>query len=589
MPEETNHLHPTLSPTLINDPSTATSGIIANEVLHEQISIKSDGGNNYGTFIDSELVDEQDEQENDPNNGYAVSNSELYVIVLSLVMGVFLSSLDGTVVTTLLSTISSDLNALPRISWIATSYLLSCSAFQPLFGKISDIFGRKLLLVMCDLCFLVGCIICGMSNSLVPLIIGRFISGIGGGGMTSLLTIAMSDLVPLRDRGLYQGITNCFFALGTMSGGYLGGLISDHFGWRMVFLLQVPLSLISVVLLVLYFKLPEGSQGLGVQGADIWTKLKKIDVLGSCLMVFSLAGIMLAASLGGRDIAYSSNTFIILLVISLAMLVAFAYVEIYIAEQPTIPVVLLADRTVLASSLANWFFCISVFAYSYYVPLYFTTVLALTSTQTGLRMVPNSIGVIGSLGSGYYMKKTGKYLMFHVVVGLLSVWGVFRICLMKDDISTFDQFTVSFVPTIGFSSVLTITLLLLISAVDVEHQASTTSIQYLFRSTGSTLGVAIGSSIFQNFLLKYLSYEVTSAGNSNGIETGLIQEVIDEALHNADYLNFGAPDWSYKAIKLSYDVSCHAVFWLSFVFIVMGYLSGCFMRENKLHTNFKRT
>ncbi|QEO23340.1 hypothetical_protein [Candidozyma auris] len=141
--------------------------------------------------------------------------------------------MDTTVVTTLLTVIASELDAVQNIGWIATAYLLSCSAFQPLFGKLSDIFGRKSLLVLCCGFFAVGCCIC-VTNNLWLLVFGRFVTGIGGSGLTTLGTITMSDLIPLRDRGVYQGLANIFFGLGAASGGVIGGVVSDLFGWRWV-------------------------------------------------------------------------------------------------------------------------------------------------------------------------------------------------------------------------------------------------------------------------------------------------------------------------------------------------------------------
>ena len=181
-------------------------------------------------------------------------------------------------VTTLLTLIASELHAVSNISWIATAYLLSSAAFQPIFGKLSDIFGRKALLLGCSTLFAVGCAICGVADSVLVLVIGRFVTGCGGSGLTSLGTITMSDIIPLRDRGYYQGLANIFW-IRAASGGAIGGLLADWLGWKYVFILQVPLAL-SVFAIYFFLNLPEGSPGLGMEG-NVSEKLKRVDFLGS--------------------------------------------------------------------------------------------------------------------------------------------------------------------------------------------------------------------------------------------------------------------------------------------------------------------
>ncbi|ODV96602.1 hypothetical protein PACTADRAFT_1192 [Pachysolen tannophilus NRRL Y-2460] len=556
---------------VVNDSSSAEAGIIANnlanEFLRDEDQQDGAGGEVYGS-VASEQADGEDDDE-----GYAVPKKKLYIIAGSIFMGSYLSALDTTVVTTLLTVISSDLNCLPQSSWIATSYLLSCSAFQPLFGKLSDIFGRKELILLCNFCFALGCILCGISGSLFPLIVGRFITGIGGGGMTSLGTVAMSDLVSLRK---------------SASGGVLGGLIADRYGWKWVFIFQVPLALIGAALIYFFMELPKDSPGRGLQGHDIWEKLKKVDFLGSSLLVIALIGILSAASFGGSDIAYDSLFFKVLVATSVAALVAFCYVEANIAEQPTLPVRLLANRSVLACSLANWFFTMGTFSYFYYIPVWFSSVLGLNSTQTGLRFVPNFFSIaIGSLGSGIYMRKTGRYKNLNICIGLVSVCGVLRLCFINPSISVIGQYSLTVIPGIGYSSMLTISLLALISAVTPEQQASTTSIQYAFRATGSTLGVSIGSAIFQKKLYSNLTHNLMENVPID-VDKSTVLKIISKAFRSSEYVD-KAPEWSKALIRDSYSNACIATFWWSFITITVGYLSGCFIREYKLHATMKRT
>ncbi|KAK6205124.1 major facilitator superfamily domain-containing protein [Scheffersomyces amazonensis] len=577
--------HHELHPNIIKDSSAGGAGIIAAELAAEEEGLISNAqlkSHSYGAIAKSSS-EETTTTEIDDHDGYALPKAQLLTVISSLFMASYLAALDMTVVTTLLTLIASDLKEVSNISWIATAYLLSCAAFQPLFGKLSDIFGRKILLILCSGFFAIGCVIC-VTDSLFWLVIGRFVTGIGGSGLTALGTITMSDLIPLRDRGFYQGLANVFFGLGSASGGMIGGLIADSLGWKYVFILQVPLALIVGISLYLNLNLPEGSPGLGAHGVDIKQKLKRVDFLGSFFLVSSLMLILTAASLGGKEIPYNSKTFIGLTSSSFILLALFVYAESYISEEPIIPIHLLGNRTILASSLANWFYTMGVFTYLFYIPVYYTAVMQFSATQNGLRLVPNFFGVsLGSVGAGLYMRKTGKYYNFTVIVGLISVLGVIRILCITPQIPLWEQFVLLLPSGIGYSSILTVTLLSLIAAVPSKYQACTTSIQYTFRSTGSTLGVAIASAIFQNVLRSNLYvkiYELVADKQE-------ANEIIAKALENADYAK-SAPKLIKNAIIGSYSAGCKGAFWFSVLAIVLGYTSSLFMREHKLHTSINR-
>lgn len=606
--------HLTLSPNIIQDPSAETSGLIANELAAESdILTPFDNPNKSTTYgsIDAESANNTaytnikstgttgttgtigtigttseipSDENDDPYNGYALPKAQLYTVVLSLFMASFLAALDATVVTTLLSLIASELHAVQNISWIATAYLLSSAAFQPIFGKISDIFGRKVLICGCSILFSLGCLIC-VTNSLFWLVIGRFVTGIGGSGMTSIGTMTMSDLVPLRDRGLFQGLANIFFGLGSASGGVIGGVIADTLGWKYVFALQVPLGLFVAFAIYLYLNLPAGSPGLGYHDEDVWLKLKRVDFLGSFVLISALLMFLTAASMGGREFAYSSKTFLGLSIGSAILFLAFIYVEAYISEEPIIPIHLLGNRTVLSSSLTNWFFTMAVFTTLFYVPIYFTSVMNLTASENGLRLVPNFFGVsLGSVGAGYYMKHYGKYYNLAVVSGILAILGITRITMISPKIPLWQQMVLLLPSGLGYASILTITLLALISATPMKFQACTTSIQYTFRSTGSTLGVSVASAIFSNVLLQQLTKKINAIVTNDPEKA---RKIIAKALDSTDYVN-EAPKYVRAAIRDSYEAGCKGAFYFALLTVVLGFVSSLFMRENKLHTSLNR-
>ncbi|KAJ9105695.1 hypothetical protein QFC19_003469 [Naganishia cerealis] len=573
-----------LQPSILKDLTTMGSGVVAAELAAQEeglISKQNLRSHSYGALLDGEEAANDEEDASLPDN-YALPRFKLYTVILSLFMAAFLAALDTTVVTTLLTVIASDLNAIANISWIATAYLLSCAAFQPLFGKLSDIFGRKILLLLCCFFFAVGCLIC-VTDSLAMLVLGRFITGWGGSGLTTLGTITLSDLIPLRDRGLYQGMANIFFGLGAAFGGIFGGIVADWLGWRYVFLLQTPLA--GAVGLALWWnlQLPEGSPGLGAKG-DIRDKLKRVDFQGSFFLVSALMCIMAAASFGGDVLAYSLPYFIGLCVVSLVFLAAFVYTELYVSDEPILPIELLTERTILSSSLTNWFVTMGVFANLFYVPVFFTSVMGYSATQSGMRMIPNFIGVsVGSVGAGLVMKHTGRYYRLNVGAGFLTVLGAILIVTVPADASILRQYSLFAPSGLGYSCILTVTLLALIAAVPMKYQACTTSIQYTFRSTGSTLGVSIASAIFQLILRSNLNSKVSLVVS----DAKTAHKIIKKALENTNYVN-KAPLVAQKAILESYYAACKGAFGFSVTVITIGVFCSWFMKEHKLHSSLDR-
>lgn len=520
----------------------------------------------------------------DQADQYALPTRQFWAVVCSLYTSAFLGSFDVTVVTTLLTTIANDLKAVQDISWIASAYLLSSAAAQPLYGKISDIFGRKPVLLVCCAFFGVGCFFC-TGPSLWWIVFGRLIAGIGGSGFSSLSSITMSDLIPLRDRGFFQGLANIFFGLGAASGGVLGGVLSDWLGWRYVFILQIPLTCLVAVAYQRNLNLPAGSPGLGAQGQDVKTKLKRIDYQGSFSLITCLLCLMMALSFAGKLFAYQSYQFVGLMMAFFIMFSVFIYVKRNVAEEPILPLNLMANRTILASSLTNWFLSMSMFALLFYVPVYFTSAAGLSATSAGLRLVSNFLGVAtGSVTAGLYMRKTGKYYWILVVaVGAFSIVGYVSIMYLSPTSPLWFQYVLLFPLGFGYASMLTVTLLALIAAAPVEFQARTTSIQYTFRSTGSTIGVSVASAVFQKVLKASLHSSIFSLVPN----TEKASEIIKRALEDADYVKQATPEIA-AAIQGSYGAGCKAVFTFALITACVGYGSSLFMREHLLHTTMDR-
>jgi MFS family permease len=399
-------------------------------------------------------------------------------------------------------------------------------------------------------------------------------------------------LIPLRQRGLFQGLLNVFFGLGTGIGGFVGGIFADNpslGGWRGAFLIQVPMTLVSTLLIHTFLILPKGSLGLGVKGDDIWIKLKLIDWFGSVSLIITLVLFLTGASIGGEPgFEFNGVKFISLVIITVLSFATFIHIELKVAKNPTLPLRFLKIPTVTGVSISNFFSSMGTFATVFIVPIYFRVVFDLDSTQIGKRFSPNFFSIIlGSLGAGYYMKITGKYRTLLILSGFVLIYGSYRVFKLSPSYTTFEQYIIFAVPGIGGSVMITITLLALIAAVPHEHQASTTSISYLFRSCGSTLGVSVGAEIFNKSLKYYLNQRVLKfVDEDHSIEE--LTKIIFKAIHSSEYIQNKSPLFIRQTLIDSYASAAKNSFAFAFAAAILSFLGTLLIKEYTLHNSLKR-
>ncbi|KIW96206.1 uncharacterized protein Z519_03274 [Cladophialophora bantiana CBS 173.52] len=503
------------------------------------------------------------------------STKKLVAIMAATWIGVFFAALDTTIVATLTAPISSSFDSLSLLSWLATGYLIANSACQPLSGKLTDIFSRRWGLIFSNVFFGAGTLVCGLAPSAGTIIAGRIVAGVGGGGLTCIATYITSDLVPLRRRGLWQGYGNLVYGLGMGLGGVFGGVLSDKLSWRWAFLLQVPFIAVSTVMVFFLIDIPVNPS----------TKppLSRIDFLGSGFLVSSLVLLLLGLNTGGNQLPWDHPLIITSLLLSLATLGVFMYLESQPrwVPEPVLPVALIVrTRTVLSACLANWFGTMSAFLAIYYVPLYLQ-IRGLSATAAGLRVVPLAAATsIGSLASGYVMRVTGRYYVQMVVVMATFILGAALICSFQ--LSTPQWMTYAFPTPLGFAygGMLTITLVGMISSVDHEHQAVITAASYAFRSTGSTIGITIAGAVFQNILTDELREKF---GNLPGSE-GVIRRIRD----SLEGINHLPPGWDRGIVLDVYMDALKGAFVSGLGLAVLAAMAGLGMKEHILHKNLAR-
>lgn len=439
---------------------------------------------------------------------------------------------------------------------------------------MTDIYSRRNGLLVCNFLFAAGNLICGLAQDPSTIIVGRALAGLGGGGLNTISTIIASDLVPLRQRGLWQGISNVCWGLGNGLGGVFGGFLNDVWDWKLAFLVQIPLTVASLIMIFIFVDKPPE-----VSTKSNTSKLKRVDFLGSSLLVATLVLLLLGLNSGGNIVPWDHPLVLTSLPLSAVLLIAFVIVEEKVAREPVMPVRLLLNRTVASACLTNWFFLMIAYALDFYVVLFFR-IRGLSATEAGASLIPFSIATAaGSLVAGILTAKSGRYKVLNVAVLLLMLLATTLVAMST--LSTPIWTTILSLGVAGkaLGGMLTVTLLALIGAVPHEEQALVTSLSYAFRSTGSVIGVAMASAVFQNVLDSQLWARLGGRTNAGELISRL-KDSLDEVkiLPSADRL----------LVRESYMRALQAVFLALVGLAVLGGVSGSLTRELKLPSKLDR-
>jgi predicted MFS family arabinose efflux permease len=469
--------------------------------------------------------------------------------------------------------ITASFNSGTLFSWIASGYLIANAAFQPLSGKLTDIYGRRAGIAFATTFFAAGTLICGYAKEGWVMILGRVVAGSGGGCLNTISTFVASDLIPLRKRGVWQGFGNIVFGTGMGLGGVFGGYIHDHYGWRYAFWIQVPFILLGGIMGLIFVKVP-------VKETDT-DKLRRVDFLGAFTLVASLVLLLLGMNSGGNIVPWTHPLVLASLPLSIVFLSAFIFVEDRIASEPIIPVRLLMNQSVAAACLTNWFGTMSVYALIYYGPIYFEVVRGISATGAGTLFIPQSIGTaLGSLGSGLIMRATGQYWWLNIIVQIMLVAAsALILATFNETVSTAGPIIYFFMDGTAWGSILTITLISLIAAVDHKYQAVITSASYAFRSTGSTIGITIASAVFQNLLKKGLYARFGDQPNA--------ADEIRKIRDNVEELKRLGPGWYEGAIE-AYVEALRGVWVVILAFALLTAFVSFFIRQQVLHKTLER-
>ncbi|KAI8137956.1 major facilitator superfamily domain-containing protein [Fennellomyces sp. T-0311] len=481
----------------------------------------------------------------------------------SLQLSLFLAALDNTIVATSLPKIGSDFEAMAISSWVVNSYVLTLDAFQPLFSKFSDIFGRKYILMFGIAVFLVGSVLCGAAQSMIMLIVCRAIQGIGAAGIFSMVFVIISDLVPLEKRGSYQGIINAVFALASVFGPLIGGSLTDYVTWRWNFYINLPIGGVATVILFFFLHLP-------MEKSNLKEKLKRIDYAGNFLVLAAATLFLLAMNFGGQTFPWKSAAVIAPFVLTGVLVAALVVVEVKFAKEPLMPPRLFKNRSIVAILVVNLMFGLTFFAALYYLPIYFQAVRGDSATWSGIRLIPMQMVVcVISTISGITISKIGFYRPI-ITIGLaLLTLCIGLISLFEVDTSWSMIYGITVIGGAGMGCLFSSTIIAIQAAAEPRDVAVVTGLNNFSRVLGGALGVAIASAVLNSSLQKDLPQAIP-------------MEYAQLIFQSPEYIREGLPEEYFETTIRIYVDGLRFVWHILIIMSGIGFLSSLLVKHYPL-------
>ncbi|HEX7633044.1 MAG TPA: MDR family MFS transporter [Candidatus Saccharimonadales bacterium] len=488
------------------------------------------------------------------------SHAEIMVVISALMLAMLLAALDQTIVSTALPKIASELHGLSKYSWVATAYLLTSAVSTPLYGKISDMFGRKKVFQSAIVIFLIGSALCGLSHNMNQLIVFRGIQGIGAGGLMTLVFAIIGDIVPPRERGRYQGYFGAVFAISSVIGPLLGGLFTDNLSWRWVFYVNLPIGAIALTAIATRLHLP-------VRRTE-----HKVDYPGAVLLAISVVSLLLATVWGGVDYPWASAQIIGLFATAVIGTGLFIWRE-KIAREPIIPLELFKNGIFRTSTILSLLVGIVMFGAIIFLPEYQQIVRGDSATRSGLLMFPLVLGiVIASLTSGRLISKLGHYRPFPIIGSTLLIISFF---LFTHITATTSRVTLGIwmaILGLGIGQIMPVLTLAVQNGVDRKDLGTATSSVVFFRSIGSSLGAAIFGAIIVSRLAYHLGQAIPGTG------AGLAKNIGHTSSAGISKL---PPDVQHTIFS-AFAASFADVFKVAIPFAVLALITSLFLKETPL-------
>ncbi|WKK21449.1 MDR family MFS transporter [Streptomyces olivoreticuli] len=430
------------------------------------------------------------------------------LVFVTIVLGMLLAALDQTIVSTALPTIVADLGGGGHMAWVVTAYLLAETVSTVLVGKFGDLFGRKVVFQLSAVVFVGGSVFAGAANSMLMLIAARALQGIGGGGLMVTAMALIADVIPLRERGKYQGALGAVFGVTTVVGPTLGGIFTDHATWRWCFYVNVPVAIVMVAM---------AARTIPVVRSAV---RPVIDYLGIVLVALGASGLVLGLEWGGNEYAWGSAVIVGLFVGSVVLLGLFVLVELR-AKEPMLPMHLFRNPVFVVCSVLSFIVGFAMLGAMTYLPTYLQYVDGVSATMSGVRALPMVAGLLGaSMLSGIVVSRTGRYRAFPIAGTAVMALGLYLMSTMNASTGPWLESLYMFVLGVGIGLAMQVLTIAVQNTVAYHELGTATSGVTFFRTLGSSFGTAIFGTLYSNQLRPNLLDALT---RSPGVPPAAVQ------------------------------------------------------------------
>jgi len=408
------------------------------------------------------------------------THRETVIIIAGLMLGMFLAALDQTIVATALPRMAADLQGVSHLSWVVSAYLLTSTAVTPIYGKLSDLYGRKLMLQIAISLFVLTSLLCGLADTMVQLIVFRALQGLGGGGLLAMAHATIADVISPRERGRYQGYIASVFAAASVVGPVLGGLFVDHLTWRWVFWINLPIGIGALI-----------ASQITLKRLAAKRLRHKIDYLGAILIVSAVCCVLLVTTMGGEEVPWDS-----LVIKALAAGAAVLFIGCIFQErkasEPILPPRLFHNPVFVVANAANLLTSICMLGGIVFMPLFLQLAYSMQADASGLMLIPLTGGTVaGAISAGQLVARTGRYKIFPLVGLATSCIGLFMLVTVTPQTPLPLVCAYLAINGLGIGLIMPALLVAVQNSVDVRDLGTGTASITFFRSMGGSFGVAL--------------------------------------------------------------------------------------------------